>query len=378
MSNPALPARPGGRSIRLTTALGAVALACWQAHVVAWQVWPAPAGQAAPSPIVVVLPFANLGGQPEDDWIGAGIAETVATDLRTAGATVVVPGAGRSGASGDGSGNGGAGNGGNGGSDTDAWGGERFGLDGYRALGAEWIVEGGHRRSGDRLRLTARIVALETGGIAYSAHVDSSLPDIFDAQDAIAEALVERLVPPVPVAPSRPLGPAEGVTGTLALADAPPPAGAPFPVDARPARPDPAAASDPPAQAASDGRAARRRPRPGGFATVPLAARPTTVITRTREAPRIDGRLDDAVWRNATHLTEFVQIAPVEGAPGSERTEVWMAYDDDNLYFAFYAHYSDPGMIRVFRADRDEIRATTGSPCCSTPSSTSSGPTSSR
>ena len=395
MNNPAPRARFGGRSIRLPAAVGAVALACWQVPAAAWQApaaagqaLPPPAGQAAP-PTVVVLPFANLGGQPEDDWIGAGIAETVATDLRTAGATVVLSGAGPSGPGGNGPGNGGSGNGGsdNGGSDADGWAGGRLGLDGYRALGAEWVVEGGHQRSGDRLRLTARIVAVETGGIAYSAHVDGTRHDIFDAQDAIAEALVERLVPPVPaaavggraaggtfdgrtppevprfapvapplvpegsegvtpgagIAPSRPLGPAEGVTGTLALADAPP------------ARPAPAAASGPAAQAGGR-RAARGRGRPGGFATVPLAARPTTAIVRAREAPRIDGRLDDAVWRNATHLTEFVQIAPVEGAPGSERTEVWMAYDDDNLYFAFYAHYSDPGMIRVFRADRDEIR----------------------
>ena len=107
MSNLVPRARSGGRSRRLTAALGAVALACWQAHAAAWQVLPPPAGQAAPSPTVVVLPFANLSGQPEDDWLGAGIAETVATDLRAAGATVVVPGAGRSGASGDESGNGG-------------------------------------------------------------------------------------------------------------------------------------------------------------------------------------------------------------------------------------------------------------------------------
>ena len=44
------------------------------------------------------------------------------------------------------------------------------------------------------------------------------------------------------------------------------------------------------------------------------------------------------------------------GAPGSEETEVWMAYDSDNLYFAFYAHYSDTGMMRVNWADRDETR----------------------
>ena len=356
MINPAPRARPGGRSIRLATALGAVALTCWP-PAAAGQALPSSAGQAVPA-TVVVLPFANLGGQPEDDWIGAGIAETVATDLRTAGATVVLPDAGRSGPSGNGPGNGGSGNGGsgNGGSDTGGWAGGRLGLDGYRALGAEWVVEGGHLRSGDRLRLTARIVSVETAAVAYGAHVDGSLHDIFEAQDAIAEALVERLVPPVRpaaaaatgTAPLPPLGLAAGVTATLALADAPPPG-----------RDGPPLGPAPPVQdveATASGAPDRRRTRPGGFATVPLAARPTTVIVRTREAPRIDGRLDDAVWRNATHLTEFVQIAPVEGAPGSERTEVWMAYDDDNLYFAFYAHYSDPGMIRVFRADRDEIR----------------------
>ncbi|MCY4029780.1 MAG: hypothetical protein OXH75_26125, partial [Acidobacteria bacterium] len=253
-----------------------------------------------------MLPFANLGGQPEDDWLGAGIAETVATDLRTAGATVIVSGTGRSGPSGNGPGNGGSGNGGsgnggsgnggsgNGGSgngesgngESDADGRTRgwSGFDGYSALGADWVVEGGHQRSGDRLRLTARIVAVETGGIAYSAHVDGTRHDVFEAQDAIAEAVVERLVPPVPAAaavggraaggafegrtrpevrrfasvapppvsegpervapgaggaPSRPLGPAEGVTGALALADAPPPARAPLAADAPPARPAP-------------------------------------------------------------------------------------------------------------------------------------------
>jgi len=49
-------------------------------------------------------------------------------------------------------------------------------------------------------------------------------------------------------------------------------------------------------------------------------------------------------------------MAPVEGAPGTEETEVWMAYDSEHLYFAFYAHYSDTGIIRANRADRDEIQ----------------------
>ena len=364
-------ARSCGPWVRLAAALAA-ALVCWPAAAAARQTSPTGTRRVAPAPAVIVLPFANLSGRAEDDWMGAGIAETVASDLRAAGATVLMADAvptdasGNGGSDNGGSDNGGSDNGGsgNGGSDNGGSGGGRSAFDRYRALGAGWVVDGGYRRSGGRLRLAARIVAVDTGGIAYSAHVDSTLHDIFDAQDAIAEALVERLLPPVPAAAGAgsrvadaipagraeppPLGLAEGVTGTLAMADAPPPGpGGPPVASARPAQDAGAAAAGPPA---------RRGGRPGGFAAPPMAARPTTVIVRTREAPRIDGRLDDAVWRNATHLTEFVQIAPVEGAPGSERTEVWMAYDDDNLYFAFYAHYSDPGMIRVFRADRDEIR----------------------
>ena len=93
----------------------------------------------------------------------------------------------------------------------------------------------------------------------------------------------------------------------------------------------------------------------GGFAPTPLG-RPTAVIGRTNNPPEIDGRLDDSVWETATHITDFVQIAPVEGAPGSEETEVWMAYDGDHLYFAFYAHYTRPETMRINRADREEIR----------------------
>jgi len=38
---------------------------------------------------VTVTPFVNLSAQPSDDWIGAGIAETVASDLERRGMTVV-------------------------------------------------------------------------------------------------------------------------------------------------------------------------------------------------------------------------------------------------------------------------------------------------
>ncbi len=85
-----------------------------------------------------------------------------------------------------------------------------------------------------------------------------------------------------------------------------------------------------------------------------IGGRRRAVAVRTDRPPRIDGRLDDAVWRSVEPITDFVQVSPVEGAPASERTEVWIAYDRDNLYVAFYAHYSDLGLLRANRSDRDQ------------------------
>ncbi len=84
-----------------------------------------------------------------------------------------------------------------------------------------------------------------------------------------------------------------------------------------------------------------------------LTGRPTVRPTRTSDRPSIDGRLDDAVWRSAAKITDFVQSRPLDGAPATEDTEVWIAYDNANIYFAFHLHYSDPSIMRANRVDRD-------------------------
>ncbi|MCH8992994.1 MAG: carbohydrate binding family 9 domain-containing protein, partial [Acidobacteria bacterium] len=66
-----------------------------------------------------------------------------------------------------------------------------------------------------------------------------------------------------------------------------------------------------------------------------------------------DGQLDDAIWQRAAVITEFVQRSPIEGAPATEDTEVYIAFDSTHLYIAMYAHYSNPGMMRANRVDRD-------------------------
>ena len=81
--------------------------------------------------------------------------------------------------------------------------------------------------------------------------------------------------------------------------------------------------------------------------------RPRITPYRTDTPPVIDANLDDPVWARAAYLNEFTQEAPNEGAPATERTEVWIAYDDDHIYFAFYAHFSDLGLMRANRVQRD-------------------------
>ena len=85
-----------------------------------------------------------------------------------------------------------------------------------------------------------------------------------------------------------------------------------------------------------------------------LTGRPAVQPTRTSDPPRIDGRLDDAVWRQAARITTFVQQQPLDGAPATERTQLYVAYDTQNLYFGMHVHYSDRRLMRANRSDRDQ------------------------
>ncbi|HEX6938694.1 MAG TPA: DUF5916 domain-containing protein [Longimicrobiales bacterium] len=62
----------------------------------------------------------------------------------------------------------------------------------------------------------------------------------------------------------------------------------------------------------------------------------------------LDGRLDEAVWRNAPAATDFRQSEPEEGAPATQRTEVRFAFDDAALYVGARM-YDDAGAAGVRR-----------------------------
>ena len=330
---------------------------------------------------VAVMPLVNLSHRPEDDWIGDGIAETVATDLSHRGwsilgaqvldealAGVHAPGpdglagvqtpvlAGYAGAA---------------------------ALETLQALGVRALVGGSFQRLDDHLRITVHIVDVGTGAVAHSAKIDGTVNDVFATQDRVVEALTEGLARPGEATrgvdargnPSPPSGvdargnpsPPSGVdargnpsppSGVDARGNPAPPSGVNAAVrEAPPATLTPSAVTgalavdSTPGEANAPAASPRQGGRRAGFA---IAGRPTAVALRTSQPPAIDGRLDDAVWSAAVPITDFVQTSPVEGAPGTEDTEVWIAYDRDNLYLAFYAHYTDPSIMRANRAERDQ------------------------
>ncbi|HWE31622.1 MAG TPA: DUF5916 domain-containing protein, partial [Polyangia bacterium] len=77
--------------------------------------------------------------------------------------------------------------------------------------------------------------------------------------------------------------------------------------------------------------------------------------TRITVPPKIDGRLDDPAWKEVRPDTRFTQNFPDEGRPPSQRTELYVGYDDRALYIAVRAWDSDArGIVeRLTRRDRD-------------------------
>ncbi len=75
--------------------------------------------------------------------------------------------------------------------------------------------------------------------------------------------------------------------------------------------------------------------------------------TVVSETPVIDGNLSEPSWQNAQVLTGFVQQEPMDGEPGSERTEVRILYDGEALYVGAWLFDREPEGIVVGRTLRD-------------------------
>ena len=365
----------GRVTARLTRRIGVVSIVASIAMT--------PAVSAQEPRTLAVSPFTNISAEPSRNWIGVGIAETVGTELRDADGIDVLSRAVVDGAIAS------LGHAGPGASA------ERVLLEVVRELGADYVLAGAFQQLGDRLRITARLIDVQSETAVEAFKVDGRQGDLFELQDRLTREVrgaVRRMLgggPGTRTASNgaearesdhsgngerevpRQAGNGNGA-GRYARYDDDGPNGGPnASTSAGPrglsqalvtADGSSTAGGELLLGAASAGRSGSpRAPAPAaqagpaaGFAIG--GGRRSVQAQRATEPPIIDGRLDDAAWRDAVLITDFTQTNPVEGAAPTEQTEVRIAYDADHLYFAFYAHYTDPTQMRANRADRDQLR----------------------
>ena len=77
------------------------------------------------------------------------------------------------------------------------------------------------------------------------------------------------------------------------------------------------------------------------------------IATRAAQPPVIDGRDDDAVWRETQPINGFQEWRPSEGGPPKLPTEAKIAYDAANMYVFVRAFDPHPDSIITVRARRD-------------------------
>ena len=253
---------------------------------------------------VAVVPFDNISGRTEDDWLGAGIAETVAAGLNSGlvGLRSVTRASGAG-----------------------------------QQLEVRWVVAGSYQRLGGELRITARVVDVLTGLVSGAVTVDGELDRFFVLQDQLVGELLPVLARAVP-----------GVSGSAQVIRPP---SAPSPGQAMRGRAGgPATRSRPVRRPTAPGLpetefTERAAPVSGViYGPAPPVApavinrdaegRATVRATRLTEEFNLDGSLDEQLFQVVPPLTDFIQQAPNEGEPASEKTEVWVAFDDRNFYLA--------------------------------------------
>ena len=85
------------------------------------------------------------------------------------------------------------------------------------------------------------------------------------------------------------------------------------------------------------------------------SAQPTksAMVTRISSEITLDGSLDEPVWGTAPKIGDLTQRIPQTGQPPTERTEVTLLYDANNLYIGVMAYDSEPQRITSTLMERD-------------------------
>jgi adenylate cyclase len=126
-------------------------------------------------PSLAVLPFTNMSGDPEQEFVSDGIAEDVISALSHYPSLFVIAR-----------------------NSTFTYKGRAVDVKQVgRELGVRYVLEGGVRKAGNRIRVTAQLIEAETGNHVWANRYDRDLADIFAVQDEITHALTTALTPAI-------------------------------------------------------------------------------------------------------------------------------------------------------------------------------------
>ena len=96
-------------------------------------------------------------------------------------------------------------------------------------------------------------------------------------------------------------------------------------------------------------------PNPPAVITRDERGRATIRAIKLTEGIRLDGQLDEQVYRTVPAVTDFVQQEPDEGARATEQTEVWVMFDHETIYIAARCWNSQPDRIVANEMKRDSF-----------------------
>jgi adenylate cyclase len=123
------------------------------------------------APSIAVLPFANMSGDPEQEYFSDGISEDVITDLSKIAGLVVIAR-----------------------NSSFTYKGRSVDIrEVGRELGVRSVLEGSIRRAGNRVRITAQLIDATNGAHLWADRYDRDLTDIFAVQDDVTRRIVDAL-----------------------------------------------------------------------------------------------------------------------------------------------------------------------------------------
>jgi len=85
-----------------------------------------------------------------------------------------------------------------------------------------------------------------------------------------------------------------------------------------------------------------------------LIAKTIQAVRINNATVKIDGYLDDLVWKKAVYAKDFIQRDPLEGAPATDPTEFAVLYEHEYLYIGIMAYCSEPEKIKSILSRRDD------------------------